>query len=50
MAGKADNPEESLASVNRKLIYSRFRPVKTFRADAEDSEDNILTCTAFSLS
>ena len=34
--------------LNRKLIYSRFRPVKTFRAEAEDSEDNILTCTAFS--
>ena len=34
--------------LNRKLIYSRFRPVKTFRAEAEDREDNILTCAAFS--
>ena len=37
------------AKLNRKLIYSRFRPVKTFRAtEGEESEDNILTCTAFS--
>ena len=37
------------AKLNRKLIYSRFRPVKTFRAeDNGEREDNILTCTAFS--
>ena len=34
--------------LDRKLLYSRFRPVKSFRAGGEDRENNIFTCTAFS--
>jgi len=34
--------------LDRKLIYSRFRPVKSFRAGGEDREDNVFTSCAFS--
>merc|ERR1719422_2956212 len=34
--------------LDRKLIYSRFRPVKSFRAGGDDREENLLTCCAFS--
>ncbi len=37
------------AKLDRKLLYSRFRPVKSFRAGGEDRENNVcFTCTAFS--
>ncbi len=35
-------------NLNRKLIYSRFRPVKTFRPSGEDRDSNMFTCCAFS--
>ncbi len=36
------------AKLDRKLLYSRFKPVKSFRAGGEDRENNVFTCTAFS--
>jgi len=36
------------AKLDRKLIYSRFRPVKSFRAVGDDREDNVFTSCAFS--
>lgn len=34
--------------LDRRLIYSRFRPVKSFRAGGGDREDNVFTSCAFS--
>jgi len=36
------------AKLDRKLIYSRFRPVKSFRAAGDDREENVFTSCAFS--
>lgn len=36
------------ARLDRKLLYSRFRPVKTFRAVGDDRESNVFTSCAFS--
>jgi len=35
------------AKLDRQLIYSRFRPIKSFRSNSEEQE-NVFTCTAFS--
>jgi len=34
--------------LNRKFIYSRFRPVKSFRAGGNDRDENVLTTCTFS--
>ena len=36
------------AKLNRKLLYSRFRPMKVFRAAGEERDSNMFTCCAFS--
>ena len=36
------------ARLNRKLLYSRFRPMKVFRAAGEERDSNMFTCCAFS--
>ena len=36
------------ARLDRKLLYSRFRPVKVFRASGDERDSNMFTCCAFS--
>jgi len=36
------------SKLDRKLIYSRFRPVKSFKAGGDDREENVFTSCAFS--
>eukprot|EP00092_Neocalanus_flemingeri_P098180 GFUD01125193.1.p1 GENE.GFUD01125193.1~~GFUD01125193.1.p1 ORF type:complete len:1498 (-),score=483.98 GFUD01125193.1:148-4641(-) len=36
------------SKLDRKLVYSRFRPVKSFRAGGDDREENVFTSCAFS--
>ena len=36
------------AKLDRKLIYSRFRPVKSFRAGGDERDENVFTSCAFS--
>jgi len=36
------------SKLDRKLLYSRFRPVKSFRAAGDDREENVFTSCAFS--
>ena len=36
------------AILDRKLIYSRFRPMKAFRATGDERDSNMFTCCAFS--
>ena len=36
------------AKLDRKLLYSRFRPVKVFRASGDERDSNMFTCCAFS--